>query len=230
MKVLIVDDDRTLADVIAFTFRREGYEVILAEDGEQAIEKWESESPDLILLDVNLPKIDGYTVCRNIRDFADTPIILLTVRGEEEDILDGFSLGADDYVTKPFSPRQLMARVRAVLRRAKKRQPVTHREWGPLSLNLNRHELTFQGGKAVQLSGLELRLLDCLMINAGQIVTADIIIEYVWSSNGGDMDMVRQLIHRLRMKLDNDPQKRVHIKNVPGIGYELIRRGLDEIM
>ena len=134
MKALIVDDDRTLADVIAFTFKREGFEVILAEDGEAAYRRWQDDNPDLIILDVNLPKEDGFSVCRRIREQSDIPIILLTVRSDEEDILGGFHLGADDYITKPFSPRQLMARVKAVLRRSKKKNPATVREWENVSL------------------------------------------------------------------------------------------------
>lgn len=220
MKVLIVDDDRTLADVIAFTFKREGFEVILAEDGELAYQKWETEHPDLIILDVNIPKEDGFSICKRIREQSDTPIILLTVRSDEEDILGGFQLGADDYITKPFSPRQLMARVRAVLRRSKKKNPTTIRQVGNISLNLNRHELSFDNQQPIQLSGLELRLMDCLMINAGQIVTSEIIIDHVWGPQGGDMDMVRQLVHRLRLKVEKDSQ--ASINNVPGLGYELI--------
>ena len=118
MKALIVDDDRVLADVLAFTLRREGFQVIQAYDGEAALERWAEEQPDLIVLDVNMPRLDGFAVCRRIREQADTPIILLTVRGEEDDIVHGLKLGADDYITKPFSPRQLVARAQAVLRRA----------------------------------------------------------------------------------------------------------------
>ncbi len=221
MKVLIVDDDRTLADVIAFTFKREGYEVILAEDGDIAYFRWQNDSPDLIILDVNLPKEDGFSVCRRIRAQSDIPIILLTVRSDEEDILGGFHLGADDYITKPFSPRQLMARVKAVMRRSKKKNPTTIREWKNISLFINRHELKIGDYSPIQLSGLELRLMDCLMINAGQIVTPEIIIDYVWGPNGGDMDMVRQLIHRLRVKIDKAFPNQINITNNPGIGYEL---------
>ncbi len=220
MKVLIVDDDRTLADVIAFTFKREGFEVILAEDGEQAYHKWENEHPDLIILDVNIPKEDGFSICKRIRAQSDIPIILLTVRSDEEDILGGFQLGADDYITKPFSPRQLMARVRAVLRRSKKKSPATTRQAGNITLNLNRHELRIGDKPPIQLSGLELRLMDCLMVNAGQIVTSEIIIDHVWGAQGGDMDMVRQLVHRLRLKVEKD--YRAAINNVTGLGYELI--------
>lgn len=222
MKVLIADDDRTLSDVIAFTFNREGFEVILAEDGESAYERWLNEKPDLIILDVNMPKQDGFTVCQRIREQADTPIILLTVRDDEEDIVSGLNMGADDYITKPFSPRQLMARVKAVLRRSKQVAPVTSRTVNDIHLNLNRHELTIKDNTIIKLSGLEMRLMDCLMINVGQIVTPEIIIEHVWGAHGGDMDMVRQLVHRLRVKIEKDAANPVIIGNIPGVGYELI--------
>ncbi|MBN2503309.1 MAG: response regulator, partial [Anaerolineales bacterium] len=111
MKVLVVDDDRVLADVLVFTLRREGFEVIQALDGQVALQRWEADQPDLILLDVNMPKVDGFTVCRQIREQSDVPIILLTVKNEEEDIVGGLDIGADDYITKPFSPRQLVARI-----------------------------------------------------------------------------------------------------------------------
>jgi DNA-binding response OmpR family regulator len=118
MKALVVDDDRVLADLVAFTLRREGFEVTQAYDGQAALDRWVEVEPDLLILDVNLPKVDGFTVCRRVREQADTPIILLTVRGEEDDIVRGLSLGADDYISKPFSPRQLVARAQAILRRA----------------------------------------------------------------------------------------------------------------
>ena len=116
MKALVVDDDRVLADVLAFTLRREGFDVIQAYDGSAALQRWSEAQPDLIVLDVNLPKIDGFTVCRRIREQTDTPILLLTVRGEEDDIVRGLDLGADDYIVKPFSPRQLVARAKAIMR------------------------------------------------------------------------------------------------------------------
>jgi DNA-binding response OmpR family regulator len=219
MKVLVVDDDRTLADVISFAFKREGYQVILAEDGEMALARWAQEKPDLILLDVNMPKMDGYNVCQTIRQKADTPIILLTVRSAEEDVVHGLDLGADDYVTKPFSPGQLVARARAVLRRSTQRLPATFRQKNNIHLDLNRHELTIDGCKPIKLTELEHRLVDCLMINAGQIVTSEIIIDYVWGALGGDMDMLRQLVHRLRNKIEPDPSAPVYIENIPGLGY-----------
>ena len=118
MKALVVDDDLVLADVLAFTLRREGFEVLLAYDGVMALERWEQEQPDIVVLDVNLPRRNGFEVCREIRQQGSTPIILLTVRGEEDDIVKGLQIGADDYIVKPFSPRQLVARVNAILRRA----------------------------------------------------------------------------------------------------------------
>ena len=222
MKALVVEDDRILADIIGFTFKREGYEVIFAEDGESALLRWTYENPDLIILDVNIPKLDGFTVCRRIREKADTPIILLTVRDEEEDIVRGLDLGADDYITKPFSPGQFVARVRAVLRRSRQNVPASSRQVGQIRLNLDRHELIIGDGMPIQLTALEYRLIDCLMVNAGQIVTSEIIIDHIWGPLGGDMDMLRQLVHRLRLKMEPDPSNPVQIKNVPGMGYELV--------
>ena len=141
MKALVVDDDRVLADVLAFTLRREGFEVSRAFDGQAALERWAEEQPDLIVLDVNLPKLDGFAVCQRIRQQANTPIILLTVREEEDDIVHGLELGADDYITKPFSPRQLIARAQAVLRRAGKLVAPAIRRVGQLTLDPNRREM-----------------------------------------------------------------------------------------
>ncbi len=230
MKALVVDDDRVLADVLAFTLRREGFQVIQAYDGEGALQRWADEQPDLIVLDVNMPRVDGFAVCRRIREQSDTPIILLTVRGEEDDIVHGLSLGADDYVTKPFSPRQLVARAHAVLRRAGKSVAPAVRQAGELALDLSRRELRLGGGEPVSLSPLESRLLDYLMLNLGHVLTADALITHVWGADGGDRDMLRQLVHRLRGKItqaqspgDGRPGlgDLVSIETVPGLGYGL---------
>jgi DNA-binding response OmpR family regulator len=231
MKALIVDDDRVLADVLSFTLRREGFQVIQAHDGQEALHRWAQEQPDLIVLDVNLPKLDGFSVCRAIRQEADTPILLLTVRGEEDDIVHGLELGADDYVTKPFSPRQLVARAHAVLRRAGKATPPSIRQAGTLSLDPSRRELRIAEAEAVPLTPLEARLLDYLVLNSGHVLTADAIINHVWGAEGADRDMLRQLVHRLRTKIaeasqagPGDPQavQPVYIETVPGLGYGLI--------
>lgn len=231
MRVLVVDDDRTLADVLAFTLRREGFIVHIAHDGEAALRAWEQDDPDLIVLDVNLPGLDGFAVCRQIRARdGDVPIILLTVRDEENDIIRGLKIGADDYITKPFSPRQLVARVQAVLRRAGKTPTRAIRRVGVLVLHSNRRELSCGEGQPVVLTRLENRLLDYLMLNHGRIISAEVLIDYVWP-DGGDRDMLRQLIHRVRGKMseacDAGPKgpevaaETPAITNVPGLGYGL---------
>lgn len=221
MKVLVVDDDRVLADVVAFTLRREGFQVVQAHDGQMALERWLEEQPELMVLDVNLPKLDGFAVCRRIREQSDIPIILLTVRDEEDDIVKGLGLGADDYVTKPFSPRQLVARVQAVLRRTGKLAAPAIRQVGALLLDPSRREARLGQGTAIALTPLESRLLDYLMLNAGHILTAEAIIEHVWGAEGGDRDMLRQLVRRLRSKIEPDPTQPTYIETVPGLGYGL---------
>ena len=225
MKALVVDDDRVLADVLAFTLRREGFQVVQAFDGEMALRCWAEEKPDLVVLDVNLPRLDGFTVCQRIRAQSDTPILLLTVRDEEDDIIHGLELGADDYITKPFSPRQLVARAQAVLRRAGKRTVPTVRQVGELTLDPSRREMQTDPGEAISLTPLECQLLDYLMLNAGHVLTYDAIINHVWGAEGGDRDMLRQLIHRLRGKLarvqDTGTGAPVLIETVPGLGYGL---------
>ncbi len=225
MKVLIVDDDRVLADVVAFTLRREGFQVIQAHDGAAALQRWAEEQPDLIVLDVNLPRLDGFAVCQRIRERDDTPILLLTVRGEEDDVVHGLGLGADDYITKPFSPRQLVARAHAVLRRAGKAAPSTLCEAGDLTLDPIRRELRIGSGPSVALTPLESRLLHYLMLNVGHVLTTEAIIGHVWGPEGGDRDTLRQLVHRLRSKLAQaagpDASERAFIETVPGLGYGL---------
>jgi DNA-binding response OmpR family regulator len=231
MKALVVDDDRVLADVLAFTLRREGFQVIQAFDGEMALERWTEERPDLVVLDVNLPKVDGFSVCRRIRETADTPILLLTVRNEEDDIVEGLRLGADDYITKPFSPRQLVARAHAVLRRAGRAAAPATRAVGDLILDTSRRELCIGGSEPVSLTPLESRLLDYLMLNAGHVLTADAIIDHVWGAEGGERDMLRQLVHRVRSKVaqacgaEGGPSAIPcpdYIQTVPGLGYGIV--------
>ena len=236
MKALIVDDDRVLADVLAFTLRREGFEIVMAHDGEMALQRWFDDEPDLILLDVNMPKLDGFSVCRRIREQADTPIILLTVRGEEDDVVRGLELGADDYITKPFSPRQLVARAQAVMRRAGKNATPAVLRVGDLALEPSRRELRVvardqegqPGSEPVALTALESRLLDYFMLNAGHVVTSEAIINHVWGTGGADRDMLRQLVRRLRAKIAQARRSEAdqsagppYIETVPGLGYGL---------
>lgn len=232
MKALVVDDDRVLADLVAFALRREGFDVIQAHDGEAALRRWAEEQPDLVVLDVNLPKLDGFAVCRRIRSQADTSsggvptaIIMLTVRSEEDDLVRGLELGADDYVAKPFSPRQLVARAQAVLRRTGRAPASILRQSGPLTLDPSRREVRVtqlhDEGNPVALTPLECRLLDYLMTNAGRVLTTESIIDHVWGPEGGDRDMVRQLIRRLRAKIEPDPSRPTYIETVAGLGYGL---------
>jgi DNA-binding response OmpR family regulator len=231
VKALVVDDDRVLADVVAFTLRREGFQVIQAHDGEAALQRWAHEQPDLIILDVNLPKLDGFAVCERIRAQSDTPIVLLTVRGEEDDIVQGLRFGADDYISKPFSPRQLVARARAVLRRAGRGTLPDRRQVGSVVLDTSRRELHIGQGEVVSLTPLESRLLDYLLLNAGHVLTTDAIISHVWGSEGGERDMLRQLVRRLRGKVASASQSGVgassthpqaYIETVSGLGYGFV--------
>lgn len=223
MKILVVDDDRVLADVVAFTLRREGFEVIQAYDGAAGLQRWVDEQPDLLILDVNMPKVDGFEVCRSVRSQSDTPIILLTVRGEEDDIVSGLEIGADDYIVKPFSPRQLVARAKAILRRAGGQPSPAELRVGDLRLVPGKREVVLiPESKSVSLTPLENHLLECLMVNAGRVLTFDTIIDHVWGPAGGDRDMLRQLMRRLRAKIEPNPSEPIYIQTVPGLGYGLV--------
>jgi DNA-binding response OmpR family regulator len=225
MKVLVVDDDRVLADLVVFTLRRAGNEAIIASDAGSAIRRWREDKPDLIILDVNLSGTagleNGFAICKRIRSESDTPIILLTVRGDESDIVHGLEAGADDYVLKPFSPRQLMARVQAVMRRfqATKASAPAKLSMDGLNFNPKLREVTLSNGTSKSLTQLEGKLLESLMINAGQVLTADDLISDIWGANGGSSEMLRQLVRRLRSKIEADSTEPYYIQNLPGLGY-----------
>lgn len=221
MKALIVDDDRVLADLVAFTLQREGFQVIKAYNGEMALKRWHADQPELVVLDINLPDIDGFALCRQMRQEADTPIIMLTVRGDDNDVVQGLELGADDYIHKPFSPRQLVARIQAVLRRAGKESVPAVRRVGDLILDVRRREAQIDSEKIIKLTSLETKLLDYLMLNAGHVLTGDSIIDHVWGAEGADRDMLRQLVYRLRRKIEPDPANPRYIETVSGLGYGL---------
>lgn len=228
MKVLVVDDDRVLADLVSFTLRRAGNEVVIAGDARSAIQRWNEDKPDFIILDVNLPGMaelpDGFAICRRIRSESDVPIILLTVRGEEPDIVYGLEAGADDYILKPFSPRQLVARIQAVTRRshsATPPRPTTFSVDG-LDFNPKLREVTRANEDSKTLTQLESRLLEALMLNAGQALTFDDLISDVWGPGGGTAEMLRQLVRRLRSKVEKDPADPHYIQNLPGLGYAFL--------
>jgi len=223
MKILVVEDDLALSDVLTFVLRRAGFEVIAVYDGLAAIETWAETSPDLIVLDLNLPKLDGMAVCRHIRNHEQTPIIILSVRHSDEAVVEGLELGADDYIVKPFSPNQLVARVRAVLRRGG-RLPAAGGVLTAAGLNLDRARSEVRRGEQppMRLSPLEVRLLEALMMNVGQVLTTDMLINAVWGAEGGDRTMLKQLVYRLRTKIEPDPSAPVYLETLPGVGYALV--------
>jgi DNA-binding response OmpR family regulator len=225
MKVLVVDDDADLLDLLDYALRREGYTVLTAADGPQALRRYEAERPDLVLLDVNLPKLNGFEVCRRLRHAAATPIILLTARDEEEDILRGLQLGADDYVTKPFSPKQLLARMTTVLRRCQTNrydQPTREVVCGDLVLELDAQQVT-KAGRSVQLTPLEFRILFLLAMNEGRIIPYSRLVEYVWDYDGGEASQLKTHICHIRQKLGMRPGQPGGIRAVTGVGYGLQR-------
>lgn len=219
MNALIVDDDRIMADIVAFAMRREGFQVIQAYDGLSALELWSEVKPDIVILDVNLPLMDGFNVCQQIRRQADTPIILLTVRCEDEEIVYGLDLGADDYVTKPFSPRQLVARARAVLRRARQFSTQSVSEAGDVILDSNHRTVRIHQGSPISLTALEVRLLDYLIANSGQNMPSENIMEYIWGPGRSRPNVLRQLVHRLRCKIEPDTDNPIFIRTIHGFGY-----------
>lgn len=222
MKVLIVEDDLPLSDVLAFTLRRAGYDPVTAHDGLTALEVWRAEQPDFILLDLNLPKLDGLVVCRRVRSESATPIIILSVRGGEADVVKGLELGADDYMVKPFSPGELMARMRAVLRRLGTAPAATELAAGGVTLDCSRNEVWRDGEGPIRLTPLEASLLEALLLNPGRVLTADTLIDAVWHAEGGDRTMLKQLVYRLRAKIEPDPSDPIYIETVPGVGYGFV--------
>lgn len=220
MNVLIVDDDQVNADIVAYAFKREGFQVIQARDGFSALECWAKERPELVIMEADLPGLDGFSVCQRIRKESRTPIIFLTKLAGEEHVLRGLELGADVYMTKPFSPRQLVARARAILRRTsstkaadllKTSLPVYPKSPHPYAKLL----------KSLPLAPLERRLLEYLVSNAGEVLSCDAIIRHVWGPQGGDRDTLRHLIRRLRTKIEPDPANPTIVVTVPGLGYSL---------
>jgi DNA-binding response OmpR family regulator len=217
MKVLVIDGDRVMADVVAYALQRAGFEVFQAYDGISALERWAEVQPDLLILDVNLPRLDGFAVCQRIRRECDTPIIFLSVRCDDADVVQGLELGADAYLGKPFSPRQLVARANAVLRRAFPQAIPAGWERQPAL-----RAVSPEYGKTIRLTPLEGRLYTLLRSNPGEVHSFAAIMEHVWGSRRGDRDMLRQLVHRLRTKIESDPANPSRIVNVPGSGYVLM--------
>jgi DNA-binding response OmpR family regulator len=223
MKVLVVDDDRDLRELIGFALTQAGFLVVKAADGPSAVRMFDAEGPDLVVLDINMPGASGFQVCEAIRARSSVPIMMLTVRNEEEDLIKALDLGADDYLTKPFSPKTLLARIKALLRRAGMENATAPLEAGRIALNLEEHTARIGGGGPVRLTKLELRLLQMLLANAGRTVSSDRLMVHVWGHrNSGDRQLLKQLVHRLRQKIEADPALPRYLQTAAGAGYKLI--------
>ena len=224
-KILVVEDEASIVTMLAYNLKKEGYDVVTAEDGEVALEKFESENPDLLLLDIMMPKMDGYEVCRKIREKSNVPIIMLTARADEVDKVVGLEMGADDYVTKPFGNRELIARVKANLRRSDI-APVTNNEkdgnnqvYGDLNIDFDRYEVT-KRGEVINLTLREFELLTFLATQTPTIFTRENLLEKVWGYEYfGDVRAVDVTIRRLREKIEDDPSKPKYIVTKRGVGY-----------
>lgn len=224
-RVLVVEDEDAIRELIVFNLEQQGFETIEAADGQEALKQVEEEEPDLIILDLMLPKMDGLEVCQKIRyskGHAHVPIIMLTARGEEVDRILGLEMGADDYVTKPFSPRELLARVKAILRRlAQPQAGADHSELkaGLLEIDLSRHLATFQNDE-LELTPKEFELLYLLALQPGKVLTRDVLLEKVWGYEYmGDTRTVDVHIRRLRKKMEDINPEPDYIETVRGVGY-----------
>lgn len=224
-RILVVDDEERMVHFIHLNLEHDGFQVFEAFNGKQAIEKIRSNLPDLVLLDVMMPDIDGFEVLSMIRESSTVPVIMLTAKGEEEDRVHGLELGADDYITKPFSPRELVSRVRAVLRRTEMAGVSTHgliEVDDRLKLDFGRHEV-WVDGQLIKLRPTEYRLLYHLVQNAGWVLTHDQILTKVWGYEYRDEPhYVRLYINYLRQKIEEDPANPKYILTERGVGYRFI--------
>lgn len=224
MRVLVVDDDPPSVKMIAFLLREEGYTVDTADNGRAALEIIERNPPDLVILDVMMPHVDGLEVTRRVRQRLDTPIIILSAKGETADKVLGLETGADDYLAKPFEPSELLARVKAVMRRTEIFPPenTTGRlTLGGLSLDPIGNLVIFSDGRRVELTPIEFKLLHCLMRNAGRVLSHDALLNAVWGYDyEGYSNQVAVYIRRLRTKLEKDPANPEYLITVRGAGYK----------
>jgi two-component system, OmpR family, response regulator RegX3 len=220
--VLIVEDEESLADPLAFLLRKEGFEATVVADGPSALAEFERAGADIVLLDLMLPGMSGTDVCKQLRSRSSVPVIMVTARDSEIDKVVGLELGADDYVTKPFSSRELVARIRAVLRRrGEPAEPVPAAlEAGPVRMDVDRHVVTVNGG-AVPMPLKEFDLLELLLRNAGRVLTRGQLIDRVWGADYvGDTKTLDVHVKRLRAKIEPDPANPRHLVTVRGLGYK----------
>jgi DNA-binding response OmpR family regulator len=220
VKLLVVDDDADMLAVVGFALRQAGFPVVSANSYGTAIKTFRSEQPDLAILDINLPGGSGFELCGLLRKESVTPIMMLTARGEESDLVRALELGADDYLTKPFSPRTLVARVKALLRRAG-HEGASPTRVGELALDPELLSLRI-GEREMRVTPLESRLLQLLLANAGSVVHTDRLLVHIWGHRGGgDRQLLKQLVHRLRQKIGDDPEHPRWLETVPSVGYML---------
>jgi len=223
--VLVVDDDVRILRLMQHVLELEAYKVLVANNGETALQILDEGTPDLILLDIMMPDIDGYTVCERVREFSMIPIIMVTARGEDEEKVKGLDAGADDYVSKPFSSKELVARVKAVLRRSKLQdehiEPAFHGR--DLAIDFNQHRVTL-GNRELNLTATEYRLLSYLAQNAGRLATPSQILGRVWGEEyAGETHLLQVNVARLRQKLNDDASNPTYIVTKPGIGYMMMK-------
>jgi two-component system response regulator RegX3 len=228
-RILVVEDEPSLAESVRYNLEREGFEVIVASDGRTGLERFRADAPSLVILDLMLPQLSGLDVCRAIRAESDVPIIIVTAKDAEADKVAGLELGADDYVTKPFSVRELVSRVRAHLRRGAIRpsaDEVTsadeHLSGGPVEMDTARHEVRV-GGELVGLPPKEFELLEALLRRKGRLLTRLFLIEEVWGADYvGDTKTLDVHVKRIRRKIETDPHEPVHLVTVRGLGYKFV--------
>jgi two-component system response regulator RegX3 len=220
-RVLVIEDEESFRDALKFMLSREGFDVILAPNGAEGMKLFDSMNPDLVLLDLMLPEVSGTDVCKYIRTKSNTPVIMLTAKDTEIDKVVGLELGADDYVTKPFSTRELLARIKAVLRRGGEMENdfVGAVEVGPIRMDVERHVLSVNG-ESVAMPLKEFELLEFLMRNSGRVLTRGQLMDRVWGSNYvGDGKTLDVHIKRIRSKIEPDPANPVYLTTVRGLGY-----------
>jgi DNA-binding response OmpR family regulator len=223
MKILVADDDLDLLGLVAYSLSQAGYLVVRASDGPGALASFEAESPDLVFLDINMPGASGFEVCTAIRARGDVPVMMLTARGEEQDLVKALDLGADDYLTKPFSPKTLLARVKALLRRSTAERANAPLNVGRVTLDLENYNVRIAGGEPISLTKLELRLLQMLLAQAGRAVNSDRLLVQVWGHRGtGDRQLLKQLVHRLRHKIEANPSVPQLLQTAAPSGYKLV--------
>jgi two-component system response regulator RegX3 len=221
-KVLVVEDEESFSDALSYMLRREQYEVEVAADGHEALKTFERSGADIVLLDLMLPGLSGTEVCRELRARSNVPIIMVTARDSEVDKVVGLELGADDYVTKPFSSRELVARIRAVLRRGAEPEELIYNviEAGPVRMDVERHVVTVDGNQ-VALPLKEFDLLELLLRNAGRVLTRGQLIDRVWGADYvGDTKTLDVHVKRLRAKIEPDPANPKYLVTVRGLGYK----------